>query len=75
MTAEPKNLFLDDRHLQQLTGRKRPHAIIEQLRKMGIEHKINGNGKPIVSTAHVENLLGGRPAVAHTAQEPNFDAL
>lgn len=61
--------------LQILTGYKYPNKIIEGLRFMGIEHRVNARGFPVVSTSHVEKVLGGEVETEKTSQEPNYGAL
>lgn len=67
--------FLTPEQLQLLTGFKLKSAQVRGLRRMGIEHKVRPDGFPIVSTAHVEKVLGGRPESQQSTREPNFGAL
>lgn len=55
-------MFLTEEELKTLTGRKNPSSQAKQLRQMGITYKVNGRGKLIVGSAHVEAVLGCDPA-------------
>lgn len=51
-------MFLTRLEVVELTGRKRSGAQAAQLRTMGIEHKIRGDGSIAVLRAHVELVFG-----------------
>ena len=66
--------FITATELVDLTGRQTRPAQIEALRAMGIEHRINADGRPVVLRAHLEQVLGA-PAdrlPKRRAAEPNF---
>lgn len=67
--------FLTREQLELLTGFKLKSAQVRGLRRMGIEHKVRPDGFPIVSTTHIEKLLGGRVETQQSVSEPNFGAL
>lgn len=52
-------MFLDHKELIELTGKRYRDAQLKQLRSMGIQHKIRGDGRPVVLKSHVEKILGG----------------
>ncbi|OOF84200.1 hypothetical protein BKG93_08410 [Rodentibacter ratti] len=47
--------FLSKPEIEFLTGRKNKSLIIEQLNTMGIPHKLNANGYPIVRRDYDQN--------------------
>ncbi len=67
--------FLTREQLEILTGFKLKSAQVRGLREMGIEHRVRPDGFPIVSTSHLETVLGGRAESKQSAREPNFGAL
>ena len=44
--------------MKLLPARKRFTAQARQLARMGIEHRLNATGEPIVSRAHFEQVMG-----------------
>lgn len=48
--------------LQAVTGRSQPAAQIRWLRKMGVRHLVNANGRPVVTWAAING--DSRPAPA-----------
>lgn len=63
-------MFLNRNELCELTGRKRSCAQVIQLRIMGIEHRVRGDGSVAVLRAHVESLFSvaksAKPKVQHS---------
>ena len=72
-----KTAFLTGEELQDLTGRVRLHLQRQWLDAHGWTYTVNANGRPIVSRAHMENMLGGARAEAARTERrrPNFDAI
>jgi hypothetical protein len=68
-------MFLISEELASLTGRQRRTAQVRQLRSMGIEHRVRGDGSIAVLKAHVERVFGaGEPASAkRRKQEVELD--
>ena len=52
------SITLSQDEIQQITGRCRYTAQSRQLAKMGIEHRLNAAGEPIVSRQHFERVMG-----------------
>lgn len=76
------SLFLNSRDdpeaFHQLTGMRRHEAHARALKAMGIEHRLRPDGAVVVSVAHVEEVLGGKPRVrAAKVREvaPNWGAI
>lgn len=69
-------MFLDADQLIELTRKKRSNAQATVLKQMGIEHRLRPDGTVVVSTAHVERVLGGEVfAKKAKVAEPNWDLL
>ena len=68
-------LFLSLDEVQHLTGYKRPADQIRWLSRARLPHAVNKAGRPIVSKAAAEAMLGspGQPAAARP--EPNWAAI
>lgn len=56
------NLLLNQDDLEQLTGFKRHNQQVIELRRLGIEHRVRGDGMPLVSRRAFEIAMGGEPA-------------
>lgn len=67
-------MFLKPDELRELTGRARPRAQADALRRMGIRHVVNQAGHVVVLRIHVERRLDGVTATPEPAK-PNFDAI
>ena len=65
------SLCLTEDELVELTGKRKCGAQVKALRTMGIDHKVRGDGSPVVLRAHVERLFGGM-ASATVAKEYAF---
>ena len=66
-------MFLDDKQIVKLTGRKRRSAQIRWLKQRRYRYEVNELGNPVVSCSYVESRLGG---VVNTAEpEPNWQAI
>lgn len=68
-------MFLNPDEIKQLTGKMRSDAQVRWLRTMGITHKINGNGDPIILKAHIEKVFDGSYAESKNKEEPNWNAI
>ena len=53
-----EKIILTREEIETITGRKRYTAQSRQLAKMGIEHRLNAAGEPIVSRQHFEQVMG-----------------
>lgn len=70
--------FLSKEELQELTGRALHRLQRAWLKTQGWTFTVNANGRPIVSRAHMENMLGGASrmdAATDRTCRPNFDAI
>lgn len=69
--------FLTEEEMRELTGRVLHKRQREWLQAAGWKFTTNAAGRPIVSRAHMEAMLGG--ASIDTAEprmhRPNFDAI
>lgn len=74
MTA---STFLTEEELRELTGRALHKRQREWLQAQGWTFTVNANGRPIVSRAHMEAMLGGAKSetAADRTYRPNFDAI
>lgn len=70
-------MFLSDKEIQALTGRKRITLQREWLTLRGWLHEVNAAGRPVVLRAYAESRLSGQRAgaISHASQQPNFAAL
>ena len=64
-------MILDDEKLTQLTGKIRNTKRIEELRFLGIDHKVRSDGFPIV----FENTLDPAPKQKSNKGEPQWDNM
>jgi len=55
-----EGLILTQEEIVSITGRKRYTAQARQLARMGIEHRLNAAGGPIVSRRHFEQVMGAQ---------------
>ena len=73
------SMFLSQEEIVELTGKKRRPAQVSALNMMGIEHKVNADGRVIVLTSHIENVFGGnmktRLESKNTKQQPDWGAI
>ena len=53
------SLCLTDEEVIALTGKRRHDAQVRELRTMGIEHRIRGDGSPMVLRVHLEGESSG----------------
>lgn len=69
-------MFLTDKELYALTGRKRRDAQVRSLRFMGIEHRLRPDGSIAVLRAHVQGMFG-QPVERDTPAEvePDWSAI
>ena len=69
--------FLTEEELRELTGRALRKRQREWLQTEGWTFTVNANGRPIVSRAHMEAMLGGSNAETATDRtyRPNFNAI
>jgi hypothetical protein len=68
-------MFLAEADVQNLTGRMRPSAQIEWLRRSGWRFAINALGKPVVALAEFNRRMVGGVQRTVAQQEPNWDAM
>ncbi|NGP52125.1 DUF4224 domain-containing protein [Thioalkalivibrio sp. XN8] len=69
-------IYLTDRELEAITGRRRSSAQIRWLRSNGFLCIRRGDGRPLVSRSHFEAVMGGiLPAPCLDYPEPDFEAL
>jgi hypothetical protein len=70
-------MFLSREDVIELTGRKVRTAQVKELNRMGIVHKVRGDGSVAVLTSHVEKVLDGGTATAKTARptEPDWSSM
>lgn len=69
--------FLTAEELQELTGRVLYKRQREWLQAQGWTFTVNANGRPIVSRAHMEAMLGGAKIEQpkERAYRPNLEAI
>lgn len=69
--------FLTEEEMRELTGRAMHKRQREWLQAAGWKFTTNAAGRPIVSRAHMEAMLGGAKADTTEARiyRPNFDAI
>jgi len=62
--------FLDQAELVKLTGKRRPGAQVQALRKMGVHHFVRPDGHPVVPRSAIDGKAQGEPRVL-----PDFEPL
>ena len=69
-------VYLTDRELEAITGRRRSSAQLRWLRANGFLCIRRGDGRPLVSRSHFEAVMGGiSRSLMATTPEPDFDSL
>lgn len=71
-------MFLTEEEIHRLTGRTTKPAQIKTLCEMGIEHRINADGCPIVLVSHLNKIMGGNSiSIVHKNKynTPNLAAI
>ena len=63
-------MFLTKEETEQLTGRKTRNAQIRHLRRLGISHYFDADGRPVVARSEVEALKA-----EDSTAEPDWSAL
>lgn len=67
-------MFLTQDEVAVLTGKTRKSSQKQVLEATGIHYIENGIGELVVSRAHVERILEGKPQ-SRDSSGPNFDSL
>lgn len=67
-------MFLEQEEVERLTGKSRRAQQKQVLEARGIYYIENGIGELVVSRAHVERILEGKPQ-ERDSSGPNFDSL
>lgn len=71
-----EGIVLSQDEIIKITGLRRYTAQSRQLAKMGIEHRLNAAGEPIVSRQHFEQVMGvKKDAIVNQAVKVNLDFL
>lgn len=71
---KPINLTIEE--IREVTGRVNASAQIRWLQQMGFTVLRRADGKPLISRAHFEAVMGSERSRAKTKKyEPNFGAL
>ena len=65
------DLFLSPEQLHELTGKKQRSAQIRVLEERGYTYRLDGNGRILVSRAHIERVFDGKDQDP-TAAIPDF---
>lgn len=66
-------IYLSVEELREITGRIKPSAQIRWLRQQGFTVLVRANGRPLVSRAHFEVVMGGlRGQIEAPELEPDF---
>lgn len=68
-------MFLTDKELIELTGKKRKACQIKVLKFMGIEHKIRPDGSVVVLCEHVNKIMHGEIKQEIAIFKPNWAKL
>lgn len=69
-------MFLTQKEIFELTGRKRRPAQRRVLSSMGITHRVRPDGACLVMKSHIEKQFdGGNIKKESSATEPNWDAI
>ena len=69
-------MLLDEKEIEQLTGYKRYTCQIRWLQKNGINHRVGYDGKPKVSAAHFEEVMGNTTVhIKQKTEEPDIEAF
>ncbi len=66
-------LFLQPDELSVLTGKVRANAQILALRRMGIEHRVRPDGKPLVLRSHIDPATGEPRSKPKT--QPRYETI
>jgi hypothetical protein len=56
------NLTIEE--IQQVTGRVKPCAQLRWFKQNGFTAKVRADGRPLVSRAHFESMMGGNTAAS-----------
>ena len=69
-------IHLKTEELREITGKVKPSAQVRVLRALGLTVKIRPDGRPLVSRAHFEAVMGGFlfPTKTRTV-EPDFSGF
>ena len=74
MRTAPINLTAEE--LREITGKVKPSAQVRVLRTLGFTVKLRPDGRPLMSRAHFEALMGGLPSSTKAQEyEPDFSTL
>lgn len=65
--------ILSQTEIKEITGRCRYTAQAKQLARMGIEHRLNAAGEPIVSRRHFEQVMGSQMGTGGDGVELHLD--
>lgn len=68
------SICLSAEELYELTHKKMPSAQIRELRYLGIDFKVRGDGTPLVLRATIEGVAGQNKPAANEI-EPDWDAM
>ena len=68
-------MFLTPDELRVLTGRQHADAQRAALDRMGLKYVLNADGRPKVSRAAVDALLGVRPTPVRKPSAPRLDLV
>jgi hypothetical protein len=68
-------LFLSRDEVQELTGYKRAADQIRWLARARLPHAVNAAGRPVVSKAAAETMLGSPGNAVSARPEPNWAAI
>ncbi len=68
--AEP--ICLTDKEIEEITGKHRYRAQVRALGRMGLQCRVRPDGRPIVSRAAFEQVMGTNTELQ---VEPDFEAL
>lgn len=68
-------LLLTQPEIESLTGFVLKSKQVQELRRLGIEHRVRSDGMPLVSRRAFERAMGGDLDNTEQAWQPDFSAI
>ena len=68
-------MFLSQEEIQELTGFKQKERQCNELKRLGIIHRIRNDGMALVAEDHVKDIFGVQSGIENKRTEPDLGSI